>query len=110
MHLRSLRRSRWIAALIAIAGCKGGEAGPSDGPPARLDAASQVSQSGTVGATLQAPVVVKVRDASGRVVLGATVTFSVTQGNGSVSPRVTTSDNSGEARTTWTLGTVTGLN
>jgi len=110
MHLRLLQSARWIVALVVLAGCKNGPEGPSDGPPARLDAASVVTQTGTVGSTIQAPVVVKVRDAGGRLVLGATVTFAVTQGNGSVSPRIATSDASGEARTTWTLGTVAGLN
>ena len=110
MHLRPLQRARWIVVVVALAGCKHDPEGPSDGPPARLDAASVLSQTGTVGTTIQTPVVVKVRDASGRVVLGATVTFAVTQGNGSVSPRVVASDNTGQARTTWTLGTVSGLN
>jgi hypothetical protein len=110
MPLRPLQRARWIVALIALASCKHGADGPSDGPPARLDAASAATQTGTVGTTLQAPVVVRVRDASGRDVLGATVTFAVTQGNGSVSPRLATTDNTGQARTTWTLGTVSGLN
>src|SRR5438128_1996858 len=66
--------------------------------------------SGGVGSALGDPLVVRVRDSGGRGVIGATVTFAVTQGSGSVSPRVATTDASGDAKATWTLGTLVGTN
>ena len=110
MPIDPSQRRRWIVTLIALVACRGGESGPSTKPPARLDAVSPLSRSGVVATTLAAPLTVKVVDVDGRVVAGATVTFAVTQGNGAVSPRVSVSDNKGQASTTWTLGTVSGAN
>ena len=54
---------------------------------------------------------VKVRDSYGNPVPGATVTWAVTSGGGTVTPAQTTSDASGVARVgTWTLGPAAGLN
>src|ERR1051325_6045655 len=108
----SPRRARCCAAALAAAvtlpflgACSSEPTGPSNGPAARLEAASDAVRSGVVGSALAAPVVVKVLDAGSRVVLGATVTFTVTQGDGSISPRTVPSDSSGLATATWTLGT-----
>jgi hypothetical protein len=83
---------------------------PSNGPAARLDAASDVARTGIVGTTLAGPLIVKAIDAKGHPVQGATVTFAITQGNGSIAPRVATTDQTGTASATWVLGNTVGLN
>ena len=83
---------------------------PSNGPAARLDAASDVVRTGIVGTTLAGPLIVKAIDAKGHPVQGATVTFAITQGNGSIAPRVATTDQTGTASATWVLGNTVGIN
>ncbi len=52
---------------------------------------------------------VRVRDAYGNAVSGTTVNFSITSGTGaSVGSASASSDGSGEASSTWTVGTVSG--
>jgi hypothetical protein len=99
-----------LLAVAALAACGESSMRPSNDPPARIDAASALVQTGTVGSAVAMPIVVKLADVKGRPAHGATVTFAVTLGNGSVSPRVVTSDNDGQAKTTWTLGTAVGAN
>jgi hypothetical protein len=97
--------------LSAIVGCgHDGNTGPSNGPPAHLDATVSLSQTATVGTAVPGGLVVKVTDESGRPVKGAGVAFAVTLGNGSTSPRLATTDASGRATSVWTLGTIAGQN
>jgi len=105
-------RSRLSLVLCAAAAACGhdGTTGPSNGPPAHLDAAANLNQTATVGAAVPGGVVVKVTDAGGRPVLGTGVAFVVTQGNGLVTPSLATTDANGLARTAWTLGTIVGPN
>jgi hypothetical protein len=65
-------------------------------------------QVGLVGQTLSSPLVVKVASSSGVAVHGATVTFAVTSGAGTVSPTSATTDSSGQAKTQVTLGSSPG--
>src|SRR5947209_2202000 len=98
-----------LAALAALAACGGdGGTGPSNNPPARLDAITDLSLSAPVGSAVPGGIVVKVSDASGRPVQNAVVAFAVTLGNGSTNPRVATTDSKGQATATWTLGTIIG--
>ncbi|MHC4393397.1 MAG: glycosyl hydrolase family 18 protein, partial [Planctomycetota bacterium] len=62
---------------------------------------------GTVGATLNDPLVVRAEDRFGNPVLGATVDFRLTVGAGSLAPRLFT-DAAGEARTSIQLGSGAG--
>ena len=62
-------------------------------------------QSGTVGQTLATSLTATVADALGSPVVGGTITFAVTSGGGSVGTPSTTTNGSGAATTTWTLGT-----
>jgi hypothetical protein len=93
--------------------------GWSDVVPATTDTSSsgdfiqKVSgdgQSATVGTSLSDPLSVRVVNASGAGVQGHTVTWTVTAGGGSVSPRSSTTDADGYAETLWTLGTSAGAN
>src|SRR5688572_6237071 len=62
----------------------------------------------TVGAALADSIAVRVELASGEVVPGATVTWAVTGGGGSISPATSTTLADGVARARFTLGTVVG--
>ena len=74
------------------------------GSGSALSVESGGSQSGTLGSMLGAPVVLKVTDIYGNAVAGKSVTFAVTSGGGSVGTPSATTDASGLASTTWTLG------
>jgi len=67
-------------------------------------------QSGIAGEVLAEPIVVKVTDANGKAVFNKTVNFQVTFGNGSLSGAGVPSNEYGEAKVTWTLGSQAGLN
>ena len=71
-----------------------------------LTIASGSGQTGTVAAVLPAPIVVSARDSRGNPVPGASVAFAAT-GGGKVGATVETAGATGEASTTWTLGTST---
>lgn len=67
-------------------------------------------QVGVAGQTLPAPIQVRVLGSDDQPLPGATVTFAVTTGGGTVSPASATSDANGLASTTWTLGKTAGNN
>lgn len=66
------------------------------------------NQTGTVGAPTPQPIVVTLRTPGGQPAVGAPVTFAVSSGGGTVSPTSTKTDSAGQARATWTLGTMRG--
>jgi hypothetical protein len=76
--------------------------------PTQLTLVSGNGQSATVSATLAAPLVVKVGDASNAGVAGVTVSWTVTGGGGQVSAATSVTDASGQAQVTWTLGATVG--
>ena len=68
------------------------------------------AQAGLVGSTLPAPLVVRVTDAGNIPIRGASVTWAVLTGDGTVNPSVSTSDSLGLASTVLTLAHTPGLN
>src|SRR5690349_8222407 len=78
------------------------------GPPSSLARAEGDDQQGTVGDPLPAPVAVRVADAHGNPVPGATVTWTVAAGGGSTSAPTSQTDANGVARVAWTLGNAPG--
>ena len=76
--------------------------------PAAVAVVSGSGQEGMAGSTLAEAVVVRVDDAGGSPVAGATVTFSAAAGHGSADPATAATDAAGLARTTWTLGNAPG--
>ena len=62
------------------------------------------------GTTLPEPLVVQVVDEDGNPVIGATVNWVETGGDGTLDPTSGSTDANGQASTTWTLGPTTGLN
>lgn len=105
-----------LAAVLAVllVSCKGDGptqgGGNKPGPAAQVSVASGSGQTATVGTKLPSPLVVRVTDAGGRAVSGATVAWAVSAGGGSLSAGSATTDAAGEARTEWTLGTAAGDN
>jgi hypothetical protein len=97
----------YVVAALAIAACGGSDStGPKAGAPETVQRVSGDEQLGVVGTALGSPLVVRVVDADQRPVANATVRWTVTDGNGSVAPASSTTDSRGEARATWTLGTL----
>ncbi|MEO5813721.1 MAG: Ig-like domain-containing protein [Gemmatimonadaceae bacterium] len=78
-----------------------------NGAPASITVVSGGGQTAAVNAALS-PIIVLVKDAAGNASVGATVDFAVATGGGSVTPATTTTDNSGQASATWTLGAASG--
>ena len=107
-------------AAILIAAC-GGDAAPNLPPVAapttplptlpsasNLTAVSPTSVSGTPGGNTV--VQVRATRANGTGVYGVTVVFQIQAGGGALQPPMATTDGDGIASTTWTLGTVPGVN
>ena len=67
-------------------------------------------QSSQVSTALDAPFVVEVRDQNGDALSGVTVAFAVTAGGGTLSASSVTTDSSGQAESTLTLGSTVGTN
>jgi hypothetical protein len=67
------------------------------------------NQSDTVGRQLPQALVVQLTDSLGNPIPNATVSFSVTSGNGNVTPPSALTDASGNASTRWTIGTISGV-
>ena len=78
--------------------------------PQTLTKVSDVEQQGPAGGILGDPFVVRVLDQNGDPFVGATVTFSVTAGGGTLSVTTATTDENGRAATTLTLGSQPGTN
>ena len=78
--------------------------------PHTLKEVSGVEQKAPAGTVLAQPFVVSVRDENGEPYAGATVTFVVTAGDGTLSATTVTTDANGRAATTLTLGTQPGSN
>ena len=78
--------------------------------PHSLTKVSGDGQQGQAGEQLAKPFVVSVLDQNGSAFAGASVTFSVTAGGGTLSAVTDTTDASGRARTTLTLGNDAGTN
>ena len=79
-------------------------------PPTRFVKVSGDNQTGHTGAALAHPFVIEVRDKNGDPVVGATVTFTVTAGGGSVNPETKRTNARGRASTRLTLGDSPGTN
>lgn len=100
-------KTLWMLPTIALLACSA-ETNPLElaGGPAAVGAASDVVQRGAVGATLAAPVAIRVTDASGLPTPAVPVVWTAARGNLSVLDDST--DETGTARAIWTLPTTPG--
>jgi hypothetical protein len=88
---------RWwsLAALAALLGCNGPDA--LGAWPSALVLQSAGSQTGLMGYAVNAPPAVRLVDADGKPIAGAKVTFTLTQGAGTIAGPVATTDSNGVA-------------
>ena len=80
------------------------------GPATQMALIAGDGQGATVGTRVTTDPTVKVTDAHGNPVSGASVTFTVTAGGGSVTGSPVSTDSSGLASVGWTLGVTAGTN
>jgi len=115
MHrVTGLTRAAVVAAAtpLLVWACGKSSTGPSGPPPnANVVAILGDHQAGLVGYGVNVRPAVKVTDSTGTPVAGATVTFAVTGGGGSVTGGTQTTNASGVAQVgKWTLGGSAGIN
>jgi plastocyanin len=91
----------FIALALVDCGGDGGGTGPT---PNSIAVNAGNNQIGAAGTALAESLAVIVKDLSGAVLSGITVTFAITAGGGSVSPASRTTDAGGIAKTRRTLG------
>src|SRR6478752_476987 len=98
--------------LLAAFACGGSDLvlpGPSTpsngGTPAAISIFAGDHQSAAPGATLPAPIVVKVVDSQGNPVTGQAVVFTPMTAGAQVSPQTASTNGEGLAAATWVLGT-----
>src|SRR5690349_13232367 len=94
--------AKWLLPMLVAA--VGWPAAPASAQTQSIIVVSGNNQTGSVGAALGNPLIVKVRTRGNAGVPGVAVTFSVSLGNGSVNPTSVTTDSSGTASTLLTLG------
>jgi hypothetical protein len=104
---KSLRLAALVAASICIA-CDGATA--PVGPPSAIHTVTAASFNAVAGSAITGGVTVKVVDARGQSVGGSRVAFTVTAGDGTVSPQLILSDPAGIAHAEWTIGQTAGQN
>src|SRR6266850_3667178 len=104
---KSLRLMAPAAALICIA-CHD-STGPA-APPSAIHKLTAATFTAVAGAAIPGGVTVKVVDARGRGVSDSRVAFTITAGDGSVSPHLILSDADGDAHAEWTVGQTAGQN
>src|SRR5690242_16262860 len=109
---RNTKFSIAVLALAALAACGGdGEVltNPVTHTPTLLSITTGTNnQTGTVGSPLATPLSVKVVDENGNAIAGATVTWSVATGGGTLASSTSTTDAGGIATMTWTLPNTPG--
>lgn len=101
------RRAVFLCALaLGLAACK--DEGPPEERVAALSVSSGDQQQAIVTTQVPQPIVVFAIDGQDRPVGGATVTWTVTTGGGTVTPVSARTDAQGHAGANWTLGPTAG--
>jgi hypothetical protein len=112
--VRSRAVSLLMAGLVAggaglMAACGGSEpTGTGNDSPSNLTIVSGNGQVGLLGTALAAPLVVKVTGSSGAPLAGVSVQFTVSSGTATVTPGTASTDATGQAKATVTLGSSAG--
>ena len=103
---RMRRTPAFVLPLVCstlIVGCAG-STDPGTGRPAQIIIVSGNNQEAIAGATLPAPIVVKVLDGHGQPMPDAGIEFRVTSGGGHLTAESSVTDAQGIAGAIWTLG------
>jgi hypothetical protein len=96
---------------LALAACGGGGGGhKAPSTAASISIVSGNNQTAVAGSALPTALGVLVKDSSGRAFAGASVSWAVVAGGGSVTPITSTTDSGGLATTNWMLGGAPGAN
>jgi hypothetical protein len=101
------RIGRAFASVFLLSGCGDDGAGPDRRGPTQIAIQAGQDQLGIAERPLADSVAVRVLDARGRGVAGATIRFVASHG-GKASPSTASTDSSGHAITRWTLGPEAG--
>lgn len=100
-----------LAMIASIAACDSTDSTSPELVASRIVAIAGVdSQSTVVGKATNNSISVIVNAQNGAAVAGVPVTWTVVNGNGTVSSATTDTDTEGVATVSWTLGTVAGVN
>jgi hypothetical protein len=102
--------SRSIAALMLLGAVACSDSGPKTSPPKAIHAVTPTSLTGTVGQPVDGGITVRVIDYNDRSAEGVKVSFSIINGDGSVSSHLEVTDADGIAHVDWTLGQTAGDN
>jgi hypothetical protein len=101
-----------LTSVIALGACGGYSSAPGNTPPVatRITIYTGDGQTGPKGSALADPLCTNVFDASGRLMYGVTVTYTVATGGGQLQlPTSVVTDSRGIATSgTWTLGPAVG--
>jgi hypothetical protein len=99
-----------MAGVVALAAACGGSdsTGTGSNSPSNMTIVSGNGQVGLVGTALALPLVVKVTSSSGTALAGIGVQFAVQSGAATVTPGTATTDATGQAKATVTLGSSAG--
>jgi pre-peptidase len=109
-YRESVRFGFVLVALVGVQLSCGDSSGPGRSPTS-ITANSSTSQTGSRGAAVAEPPSVIVRDQDGAPLSGASVTFAVTSGGGSVTGASGVTNSAGVATVgSWTLGAAVGAN
>jgi len=102
---RARKSLLFLVVAASIAACNSAEGPPV---PQGISAVSGSDQFAVVSTPAANPLVVLVTDNNGNPFAGATVTWTVTKGGGTVSDSTSTSDVSGHTSITYTAGALPG--
>jgi hypothetical protein len=98
-----------IAAFATLAACSDSSSPPRDVTPATVTASTTDTLRAAAGTAVNTALTVTVTNKAGAPIDSAPVTFAVASGGGHVSSTNVTANSSGQATTTWTLGTAAGV-
>jgi hypothetical protein len=106
---RSRAVSLFMGGVVAVAAACGSDStGTGSNSPSAMTIVSGNGQVGLVGTALALPLVVKVTSSSGTPVAGIGVQFAVQSGAATVAPGTASTDATGQAKATVTLGSSAG--
>ena len=103
------RRVR-LAAFLAASICTACDSTAPLGPPSALHSVTAASFNAVAGSAITGGVTIRVVDARGNAISGSRVAFTVTAGDGSVTPHIVLSGADGTAHAEWTIGQTAGQN
>jgi hypothetical protein len=103
-----IARLAFVVALGAQAAC-GGDGSTDPAKPAAMAAVSPDSQTTAAGVKMAAPLVVKVTGGGGSPLAGQQVQWGISAGGGTLSDSISTTNDAGEAQTTYTPGTAPAI-